>query len=127
MAVFDKRILLQGATHVQGFSQASPADQPVFIAPFDLTLKAIYEAHATAGSDAGAVTLQIERLQGTEAIGSGDNVLTTAFNMKATADTVQTGVLTVTTMSQGDRLALNYTGTLTDLANVAVTIKYEDQ
>lgn len=130
MAVTMQRLNLENGQFVFSFVDASPADKHVFIAPFDLTIKAIYEVHSTAGSDAGAVTLNLERLQGTEAPGgNGDALLATAFNAKATANTVQTGALTATTasltLSAGDRLGLNYTGTLTALAGVVVTVVYE--
>lgn len=108
--------------------QATPADAAFFIAPFDLTIKQVQVIHGTAGTDAGAVTLDLERLQASEAVGSGDSLLLPALNMKAAANTVQNAFLTgtaVINLSKGDRLALNYTGTLTALANVAVTVVYE--
>lgn len=108
---------------------ASPADAVFFIAPFDLTIRSVDYIHGTAGSDGGAVTAQVERLQGTEAIGSGDDLLASTFNCKGTANTVQNGALTSTTasltLSKGDRLGVDFTGTLTSLANVAITFTYQ--
>src|SRR3990167_3012184 len=43
---------------------------------------AIKETHAVARADAGGATLQIERLQGTEAKDAGDDLLTTAFDLE---------------------------------------------
>ncbi len=84
------------------------------------------EVHGTAGSDGSAVSLQIERLQGTEALGAGDVLLSTAFDLKGTADTVQYGTLTTSgtllILSRGDRLALKDSGTPTSVADVQVTV-----
>ena len=86
----------------------------------------ISEVHATAGSDGSAVTLQVERLQGTEALGSGDSLLSSTFNLKGTADTVQDGTLIsdgqLLILSKGDRLALVDTGTLTAVNDLVISI-----
>lgn len=71
-------------------------------------------------------TLQIERLSGTEAPGSGDNILRSTFDLSATANTVYTKKfateLTNNTLLPGDRLAFVDGGTLTNLTNLAVTL-----
>jgi len=85
----------------------------------------IAESHTVAGSDAGAVTLNIERLSGTEALDSGDEILVTAFDLKGTANTVSEKkgtALQNTKLSPGDRLALKDSGTLTAVAGVCVTL-----
>lgn len=46
------------------------------------------EIHGTLGTDAGAVTLQLEKLTGTTAKGSGSNILVTAFDLKGTINTL---------------------------------------
>lgn len=98
-----------------------------FTATRPCTIKRISESHTTAGSDAGAVTLQVERLQGTEALNAGNELLVTAFNLKGTANTVQTGTLVQTptelALNVGDRLALKDSGTLTAVAGVNVTVE----
>ena len=96
-----------------------------FVAERPYTIHAVTEIHGTAGSDAGAVTLQLERLQGTEALDAGDELLSTALSLKATANTVQYGALKstdVVTLYRGDRLALKDAGTLTAIANLTVAI-----
>lgn len=97
-----------------------------FVSDRQYNVLAVAEVHGTAGSDGGSVTLQIERLQGTEAPDSGDALLTTAFNLKGTADTVQYGTLTntggVSAIQRGDRLCLKDAGTLTAVANLVVTV-----
>lgn len=100
-----------------------------FIATRPCVIKQIKEVHSVAGTDASAVTLQIERLQGTESLGNGDELLSTAFNLKSTANTVQDGQLVstgkVTGINAGDRLAFKKAGTLTSLEGVCVTIEIQ--
>lgn len=83
------------------------------------------EVHGTAGTNGSPVTLQLERLQGTEALDAGDEILSAVINLKGTANTVQYATLKtsgVQFLSRGDRLALKDAGTLTDVANVQVTV-----
>ena len=98
-----------------------------------LKVIAVSETHRVIGSDAGAVTLDIERIQGTEALGAGDALLVTPFNLKAAINTVvrKTGTdLTATRtnliLSQGDRLALMDSGTMDAVAGLTVTILMEE-
>ena len=97
-----------------------------FTARFPCELLWISECHTTAGTGAGSVTLQLEKLTGTQAPGAGANMLNTAFDLKGTANTVVlkgTTDLTVdTTLAEGDRIALKYSGTLTSLVGVQVTL-----
>lgn len=78
----------------------------------------------TAASSSG--TLQIERLQGTEAPGSGDSILASTIDTSGSANTVVTREgsvdLSNTVLNPGDRIALVDSGTLTGLANLTVTI-----
>lgn len=100
-----------------------------FIATRSCFVKSVSEVHTTAGTNGGAVTLQIERLQGTEAPDAGDALLTTAFDLKGTANTVQEGILvankTLTALAPGDRLCLKDAGTLTDVAGLNVTVQIQ--
>ena len=101
-----------------------------FIAQRNCIVKDFYEVHGVAGTNAGAVTLQLERLQGTETLDGGDALLQTAVNLKGTASTVTRGLLVDNydvSLKAGDRLALKDAGTLTDVAGlcVTVTIEYE--
>lgn len=98
------------------FSTFFVADRPYFVV-------SITEIHGTAGSS--TPTLQLERLQGTEALDAGDELLSTAISLSATANTVQYGTLKsseVITIFRGDRLALKDAGTLTALVGVTVTV-----
>lgn len=97
-----------------------------FIADLACAVVGFQEAHATAGSDGGAVTLQLEKLTSGVAAGSGTNLLSTALSLKATANTVQTASLVatrVTVLNKGDRLALKRSGTLTSV-NTVSTVTY---
>jgi hypothetical protein len=89
----------------------------------------ISEVHATAAGQAG--TLTVERLQGTEAPGSGDDLLgTTKIDAAGTVNTVQSPALTGTAahlvLEVGNRLALKKaSGATTTLANANVTVELE--
>lgn len=110
-----------------GTSSATAGNYSVFFtAPFALTIGGVTEVHTTAGSDGSAVTLDVEKLVGITAPGSGVVLTISPFNLKATANTVQTAMLSNVVgaihLNVGDRLALKLTGTPTSLANVSVTI-----
>lgn len=102
------------------------AAQKFFIAPVKCMVISMKEVHTTAGDHASAVTGAIERLQGTEALGSGDNLCTSEVNLKGTAETVQTATLTSTaatkTLAAGDRLGFKLTGNSQNLAGMLVTV-----
>lgn len=110
---------------------ASPADVCFFIANRAYQVVAVREVHSTAGSDASAVNVQLVKDTGTNAPGAGTDLLTNntnaGFDCKGTANTVQSGALTGTVASlqlaAGDRLSLDYAGTLTALAGVVVTVE----
>jgi len=100
-----------------------------FIAPVACTVTRVDEVHRTAGTDAGAVNLQLERLQGVEAKDGGDALLTNntnaGFSLKGTAETVQNGTLVGTSavnLSVGDRLGADDDGTLTAVEHVCMTV-----
>lgn len=109
-----------------GTTPATAANYGVFfIANRPYEVMEISEAHTTAGNDAGTVTLDIERLQGTEALDAGDSICVSAFNLKSTADTVVTKKTTDLhnrTLLTGNRLALKDAGTLTNVAGLCVSI-----
>jgi hypothetical protein len=89
----------------------------------------VREIHSAAGTDAGAVTIDVFKDTGTGAPGSGASVLSATFNAKGTANTVQVGSLAASQaarqLAQGDRLSIKFTGVLTALAGVqlCVTLK----
>lgn len=111
-------------------ANGSLADQCFFVADRAYTVLAINQVHSVAGNDAGAVNLQVTKDTGTQAPGAGADLLTNnsnaGFNLKGTANTVQNGTLTSTagalTLAAGDRLSVDFAGTLTTLAGVVVTV-----
>ncbi len=101
-----------------------------WIAPFPCNIVEVKEVHSTAGTDAGAVTLDVEKLTGTTAEGAGVSVLSSTFNLKGAANTTVTKTPSSTATSNilhrylatGERLALLTSGVLTALNNVVVII-----
>lgn len=100
-----------------------------WVAPFACRVVSIKESHATAGSDGGAVTLEVVKCADGVAVASGTTLQSAGINLKATADTVQTASLTATTadlsIAAGTRLGLKLTGTPTALASLAVTVQLD--
>jgi len=90
----------------------------------------ISESHKTAGSSGGAVTMDLEKLTGTTASGSGRGLLRTKFNLKNTANTVvqkennsdfvATSISNTIdiTFKKGERLGMTTIGTLTAVDDV---------
>lgn len=112
---------------IQGVSAATAGYYGVFlIVPAPGLIVGFKEVHSTAGTDGGAVTLDLEKLTGTTAAGSGVTALNSTLSLKAAANTVQTATITFTsankTLAGGDRLALKLTGTPTSLATVSVLL-----
>lgn len=90
----------------------------------------IAEIHETLGTDGGAVSLDLKKCTGTQAAGSGASSLLTVFNLKATINTVvrknRSSGLSATKanlqISAGQRLALDFIGTMTSVSGVHVTV-----
>lgn len=113
---------------IQGTAAATATNYGVFyIVPMACVITKIQEVHQTLGTDGSAVTLQIEKLTGTQALDAGAVALKTALSLKAAINTVQTGTLTDTlenrTLDMGNRLAMKDAGTLTAVANVTVLVE----
>lgn len=120
-------------TVVFGTDAATATNYDIFwIAPADCFLVAAYEAHKTAGSDAGAVTLNLERLLDGVALDSGVSMLESTFNLKGTANTYQsknpaqsptfTSAVADNAIPRGARVALKDSGTLTAVNHVVLTM-----
>jgi len=118
---FYETIVLPGAT-----AQTTGNFGPFFIARHPVEVLRVSEVHGTAGSDAGAVTLDIEKLTGTTASGSGTSILSSTFDLKSTANTVVkkqgAGLSSARQLKEGERLGLVDTGALTALDHVVVTV-----
>ena len=102
----------------------------IFIARHPIEVMRITESHAVAGSDAGAVTLDVKKAGSGVAIASGITLLTSTFNLKSTANTpvIKEGVnLSINRrLKEDDRIGLVASGTLTGLTDVQITIYYSE-
>lgn len=110
---------------IYGSDSATSANYGVFFNathPIDiLRVVASWTANSTSGN------IQLERLTAGETLTNGDDILATAFDTSAGANTPvekRARDLDVTRVLQGERLALNASGTLTGLANFCITIYY---
>jgi hypothetical protein len=96
---------------------AQKTDNVVFIANGPMEVTEIKCMPVVAGTDAGAVTAEVKKASGTTATGSGTAVQTATFDLKGTIYTVQTAGLSATKsvreLAAGDRLGIDFTGTLT--------------
>jgi len=103
----------------------------IFTATQRVKVTRISEIHAVVAGQAG--TLDVERLQGTEAVGggNGDALLgTTKIDLEGTINTVQSPTLTSTAahliLEAGDRVALKLaSGAATSLVNANITVELE--
>lgn len=101
-----------------------------FVATTACIVKKVSCTYSNVGSSGALV--QVERAQGTEANGAGDDLLTnntnTGFDLTATANTVQVGTLVAEatrTLAVGDRLNIVDAGTLTNLADLTISVEVE--
>lgn len=111
---------------------ASLVTQHFVIIPAACRIVGITEIHATAESTATTLTAYIEKLTGTTAPGSGTTLMSGTFNLKATAQTLQTATLTTTGTADsdapdlqcaaGDRLGIKFSTTATELVGVCISI-----
>lgn len=97
---------------------AAVTDLVVFVAPFACRLiQAANFYDVTAG---GALTAGLKKVSGTDAISSGTDLLSAAFDLNLTARTYRTGALVATqatlTFAAGDRLAIDFTGSAGSIA-----------
>jgi len=111
-----------------GTAAATAANYATFyIARFPATITGFWEVHEVLGTDAGAVTLTLEKLTGTQAPDAGTLVLASTLSLKSTINTVQAGTITSTIANRnlaiGDRLCLKDAGTLTAVSNVSVIVE----
>lgn len=99
-----------------------------FIAPTSLRIIQALCCFSVAGTDAGAVTLTIEKLINTQASGTGVNVLSSSFDLKGVINTTQFAIPVLATipknLKRGDRLGLVLSGVPTSVNNVIIGIEY---
>lgn len=84
----------------------------------------IVGASAIFGTASTSGTLQVEVATGTQAIAAGVNQLTGTISLAGTANTTVNGtvIASPTTITAGSRINLIFAGTVTNLANAAITV-----
>lgn len=106
-------------------ANAGIADQPFFIANQPYVVKKIVQIHATAGTVAGC-TCVVKKVPSATTVANGTALQSSTFALDGTANTLQTATLATNsgtlTLAAGDRLAVDFTGTLTTLAGVCITV-----
>ncbi len=119
--------------HVTYGANAALLDGFVFTAPNGSAFEilGVTEVHDVAGSDGGAVTIDVVRCASGTTVASGSTLLASTFDAKSTADTpvektIANGGVHQTyerrVITAGQAVAINFTGTLTALVGVAITI-----
>ena len=127
---------LEQAYFVVDLSLATNAlcvDQAFFIAQLPCKVVGISYIHATAGTDSGAVNVQVTKDTGTDAPGAGTDLLTNntnaGFNCKGTINVLQTGALVTAeatrTLAAGERLSVDFAGTTAALAGVTLSVRLQ--
>lgn len=109
---------------------AGSVDNTFFVAHRISKVAAVSYAPRVTGTG-GAATIQIQRCQGTEAPGSGDDLIT-PLDLVGVTDTVQDATLTTTSahliLAIGDRLVAEFAGTKTNVVgNLTVEIEMMKQ
>jgi len=113
-------------TQITSYTTAAMSvDQVMFVANRPYTVTRI--DFACANPSTGAATLQLHKDTGTDAPGAGTaTLLATAFDLQTAANTVVNGTPSATAadlvLAPGDRISLNFTGTVTGLTGCIVTI-----
>lgn len=101
-----------------------------FIVRHPIEIMRITESHVVAGTNAGAVTLDVKKAGSGVAIASGTTLLSSTFNLKSTANTpvIKEGMdlSSSRVLIEGDRIGLVVSGTLTALSDVHITIYYKE-
>lgn len=103
---------------------AASVDTPFFIAHRAFVVVSAKEIHSVVGSTSAAVA--IKKCTGTTVPASGTNIATGSFDLTATINTTQTLTLSATaadyTLAAGDKLSLDFSGTLTGLVGVVTVV-----
>ena len=125
-AAYRKAGIIIASTTLHGAVPATATNYTTFfIAPYKCVVLGIDAVWGTASTSG---TLNVERLQGTEAHDAGDDLLSATINMAGAANTVNAGTLIAGAnaapleLADGDRLGLVDGGNLTSQANLTVTV-----
>lgn len=105
---------------------ASSVDKVCWVATRAYVVKAIRGRPTVAGTDAGAVTAVIKKAASGTAITAGTALHASTFNLKGTADTVQTLTLSTTAsdleIPAGTAIGIDFTGVLTTATGVVTVM-----
>lgn len=108
-----------------GTTVADHVSTGFFVADRDYHVHAI-EAFWTTAESTGAMDVQVQRLQGTEAIASGDDLLSAVIDATGIAETVTSGTLVTTSATldilDGNRLGVELTVTPNEIVGLVVTV-----
>jgi len=106
-------------------ANAGLVDQNFFIANQAYQVMAIYEIHAVACAVA-STTAVVKKCGSGITVANGTSLMTSTFALDGTAETQQTATLSTNpstlTLAAGDRLAVDFTGTLTTLSGVVIQV-----
>ena len=133
MTIANQRMIVSGTldntgTYMPSIYIASPADTPIpWITPNDgytYTVTGV-SAYWTTADSSGTPTVQVRRMQGVEAVASGDALLSAAIDLTGTAETVVNGSLVTgdaLTLAAGDRLGVDVIDAVTEAAGLTVAV-----
>ncbi|MEK9207437.1 MAG: hypothetical protein AAB922_03080 [Patescibacteria group bacterium] len=113
-----------------GVTAATASNYSVFFtAHRPCELIRIVESHQAPGTGAGAVTLDIFKLTGTQDPDTGGvSMLASTFNLKSTANTIVEGTLTTTRrdriLAKNNRITLKDSGTLSSVGGLNVVLEF---
>lgn len=120
----------QTVTWAQGGIYSNAVDTQFFVADRAYLVTAINVVWGTAETT-GAMDIMVERLQGTEACGSGDDLQNAVVDATGAANTVATPALTGTpallSLAAGNRLCVDLTATPNEVANMVITVTLQPE
>jgi activator of 2-hydroxyglutaryl-CoA dehydratase len=122
--------ILSECIFIPGTSAATSANYGRFITlNRPIQIISIQEIHETAGTDGGAVTLDVVVVNDGSAISTGTSLLSSTFNLKSTANTLvrkqKRDLSSARKIEPNQTIALKTSGTLTAVAGVCVTVFYQ--
>lgn len=101
---------------------ASSIDMVAFVATRKYVVQGISGRPTIAGTNGSAVTAQVKKMTGVVAITAGTSLMSSTFDLKGTADTVQSLALSATPadleIPAGTAIGIDFTGTLTSAVGV---------
>lgn len=104
---------------------ADATDRTFFVAPVGVIVDSCSQVHSVAAG--GASTIQVTKETTTGAPGAGTDLLTAAFDLNGTANTVQAKTsgdfvsLAARTLAVGDRLSVDYANAIQSSAGIMIT------